>query len=215
MRPGLMGLPRAQGMGVPRKGGGVGYAANLSKGATAFVAPSSGRFKFHAWGGGWGGDGASGGASGSYLEITRNLAKGQVVAVTVGVAGSLSTSPGDTTLTFPNGSVATAAAGASRSTGGVATGGDVNLNGSAPGTGGGSGANGSGTGGGLGGTGDGASINGGAGAPGVLPMSGGRGGGGGVGVQAGASPGGGGRSNDGGGGTPPGGSGLVIVVKVA
>jgi hypothetical protein len=136
---------------------------------TQFVIPVSGRWKFVAWGGG----GRTGSAA--YIEVTRALTVGQIVTVKVG-RGDSAPPTSDSTVTLPDGTVATAG-GANGNTAGVASGGDVNLNGTTGTSGtGANGGDGLGTGGGVGGTGDTISINGGAGAPANLPYRGGPGG---------------------------------------
>lgn len=123
--------------------------------------PRAGYWKFVLWGAGDGSNGAGvQGASGAYAEKTLFLSPKDVVAILVGIGkGGVGA---DTTVTPPSGLVITAGGG-NGSTGGVASGGDVNLNGSAPGS------NGLGTGGGL--SGDPTT----AGAPAMLPHRGGNG----------------------------------------
>lgn len=136
-------------------------------GSYTFTPTVSGWWKFVLWGAGGGYSGAAGGGSGSYCEITKFLTTGQTVALVVGVGGYESaTAPTNSTATFPDGTVATAGAGTNAGAAGTATGGDVNLSGSA------SGVAGLGTGGGAAGTG----AAGGAGAPANLPFRGGAGG---------------------------------------
>lgn len=138
-----------------------------------FKPPKAGYWKFVLWGAG--GDGSvvtAGGASGAYVEVTKFLTLAQTVTL---VVGEFALNYVDTTATFPDGSIASAGR-ASVVTGGIATGGDVNLNGS-PGTAGSTssnGATGAGTGGGPGGL-HSAAADGGAGAPAMLPYRGGHG----------------------------------------
>lgn len=216
MGAGLLGLNVAQqSMSVPNKRAlAVGYATVLSPGITSWTAPASGRYKFYGWSGGGGGDGSSnGGASGSYFEVTKYLQRDQAVACAVGRGEWVARDAEETELTFSDGQVVTAGPPSAWNVPGVATGGDVNLNGSPGGEAvvSGAGAAGLGSGGGAGGLGS-ASVGGGGGAPANLPMRGAPGG------QsaglAGGSPGGGARGDDGGGGKPPGGSGLLIVVRL-
>jgi hypothetical protein len=138
---------------------------HTAAGAYSFSPPASGKWKFVGWGCGGGGlAGTSGGASGAYVEITRFLTKNQVVTISV-VSGA------DTVIAMPDGTVATAGK-ASAAVAGAASGGDVNLAGTA-GVLSGNGNPGLGTGGGLGGT---VTTNiGGAGAPANLPFRGGAG----------------------------------------
>lgn len=138
-------------------------------GSFTFTAPKAGYWKFVAWGPGGSGAG-SGAASGSYGEITRFVGRLQTVAVAAPPPGA------DTTLTFADGSIATAGQ-ASGSVAGVASGFDTSLPGTAGTVGGTSSAGGAGqgTGGGAGGANAGAN-DGGAGAPAILPYRGGRGG---------------------------------------
>ena len=148
-------------------------------GTWTFTPPKAGYWKFVQWGVG-GSVSTVGNASGAYTEYTRFLTSAQSVALVVGIYAGVGTV--DTTATFPDGYVVTAGK-ATGATPGTASGGDVNLNGSA-GTAGSTsatGANGSGTGGGAGAANSGTN-DGGAGAPANLPYRGGAGG---------ASPGGG------------------------
>jgi hypothetical protein len=179
------------------------YTTNYPVGSWTFTTPASGAYKFILWGGGAVGQNVSfAGASGAYSEYTRNLGYGETVALVVGAAGAASTA------TFRDTKVVTAG-GAAAMVAGVASGGDVNLDGSAgvvhSGV---AGANGSGTGGGAGGTTNG-TIAGGAGAPAVLPHRGG------AGQSASASttqtPGAGGASQA----STFGGDGLILVERVS
>lgn len=169
-------------------------------GSYTFKVPKSGYWKFVLWGpGAIGSNGDDGGGSGAYCEITKPLASGQSVALVVGSGSKvgISNSSGASTATFPDGNLTSAGTTVS-SLGGtgvaaVASGGDVNLNGSLGGQGTGgtnTGAVGSGTGGGAGGVAAGA--NGGGGAPANLPFRGGAGGS--AGSTNGRSPGGGASS---------------------
>lgn len=125
---------------------------NFPPGSYSWQPLQGGRWKFVAWS--QGGTGSSAvpedGASGAYGEVTRNLTPAQRVSIVVGT---------DTTITFPDGSVATLT-GAIGVTPGSASGFDYQLNGSA------GGADGLGSGGG-------ASNGGGGGAPARLPYRGG------------------------------------------
>jgi len=156
-------------------------------GSYTFVVPKSGYWKFVIWGPGatFGAGGTDGGGSGGYCEITRALLSGQSASITVARSGS------NSIVTLPDGTVVTAATG-TLAGGGAATGGDVNLSGSAGGAAGGNnaGAAGLGTGGGAGGLGGGGGP-GGAGAPANLPFRGGFGGSVGVSNGSGITPGGG------------------------
>lgn len=138
------------------------FPASLSP--YSFTPPVSGKWKFVGWGPG-ASTGGFGGASGGYVEVTRQLTTNQAVAIVAGFVGT------DTTITLPDGTVATAGKGAS--SGGTATGGDVNLNGSAGGNAV-AGSPGLGTGGGAGGAAP-NNLGGGAGAPANLPYRGGEG----------------------------------------
>jgi hypothetical protein len=168
--------------------------------AYSWTVPRTGKWKFVGWGAGGGGSPAGGGASGGYFEITRQLRRGAVVTITAGVASS-----SDTSVVLP--SATATATRANGQTAGTATGGDVNLAGSA-GVAAGSnpGAAGLGTGGGAGGAAT--SGSGGSGAPANLPYRGGAGGPGsgqgGVGAGAGEQ----------GVATIPGQSGLVLAVLI-
>lgn len=133
-----------------------------------FIPPITGHWKFILWGpGGTYDTGSTAGASGAYVEITKFLIPTTPVTITV-------RSTADTTVTFVDGTAATAGK-ASLAVAGIASGGDVNLNGTAgvaSGTH--SGNPGLGTGGGAGGAA--APGSGGAGAPAMLPYRGGVGG---------------------------------------
>ena len=145
---------------------------NFPVGSWTFTPPEPGVWKFVAWGVG-GSPSGQGGASGAYGEITRSLTTTQ--SVTIVVSKFVGSSTPDTTITFPDGHVATAGS-AAGNIAGVATGFDINLAGT-PGTAGSSsspGGNGLGTGGGHGAPNSGTS-DGGAGAPGMLPYRGGAG----------------------------------------
>ena len=160
-------------------------------GSYTFTPTVSGRWKFVLCGGG-GYVSPDGGGSGAYAEITKFLTTGQTVALVTGRGANTDAAGTDSTATFPDGTVVTAGA-ASGNTGGVATGGDVNLDGSDGGLDidSSAGGNGLGTGGGAGGPGTGVNIyGGGAGAPANLPFRGGAGGSG-QNVATGRSPGGG------------------------
>lgn len=145
--PALAGRPLGA---VPRVDDAV--VTNFPIGSYSWQPPQSGRWKFVAWSQGGGGTATipAVGASGAYGEITKYLTPSQRVGVSVA---------GDTTLTFPDGSVATLT-GAVGTTPGGASGFDYQLNGS-PG-----GADGQGTGGGM-------SGGNGGGAPARLPYRGG------------------------------------------
>lgn len=149
-------------------------AAYLFPGGYTFTAPISGYYKFVARGGGGSGNANNAGGSAAYGEVTKLLAIGQNVAISVGgPSGTGGLAPpsqqgGTTALTFPDGVICTAGGGfgacnvsGTQSPGGTASGFDLNLNGSAGGTSGVVGAPGNGSAGGPGG-----GVNGGAGAPG-------------------------------------------------
>lgn len=173
MTKGIGGQGIASRPGIGRKAVATRFAQQNAQSPTSyppgswtFTPPRPGYWKFVLRGhGGGGSGGVTGGASGAYVEVTKYLTSPQSVALIVGSFGG-----GDTTATFPGGSVATAGA-ASGAVAGVASGGDVNLNGAAgvP-TGGNNGNPGTGTGGGSGGIASGSS--GGAGAPANLPFHG-------------------------------------------
>lgn len=136
-----------------------------SPGTYTFKPPRSGYWKFIGWGPGGGTSNLSDtGASGAYGEITKFLTTAQSVAIVVSPNSSA------TTFTFPDGTVASAGNGAQGPSGaGIATGFDVNLNGT-PGVTNSSGSSppaANGTGGGTSG-----GANGGAGAPANLPYRG-------------------------------------------
>lgn len=136
----------------------------------AFTPPKAGYWKFVGWGPGAQGLGVpnGSGASGAYVEVTKFLTPAQTVAISVAQQA-------DTVFTFPDGSTATAAKAAGM-TGGLASGGDINLSGTAgSATGSLAGGSGLGTGGGLGGA-AGGGASGGPGAPANLPYRGGVGG---------------------------------------
>lgn len=95
-------------------------------GSHTFTAPRSGQWTFVGWGpGGTGGSAPQNGASGALVIITRFLAAGQTASLVAGTPNS-----SDTTITLPGGVVATAGR-ASGITAGAATGGDINLPGTA------------------------------------------------------------------------------------
>lgn len=139
-----------------------GYVTQFTPGSYSFTPTKAGYWKFVGWGPGGGSTGANPAASGAYFEKTVFLSITQTVAIVVADGAALN---GPTTLTFPNGLVVSATSGQEGNNPGVATGGDVNLNGSNPGS------AGLGTGGGAAPTAGGT----GAGAPAMLPFRGGRG----------------------------------------
>src|SRR5436190_6852743 len=108
---------------------------NFPPGSWAFSPPVDGFWKFAAWSAGGGGSVVSAGPSGAYAEITRFLRTTQVV--TIGVSGESTGT--NTSLTFPDGTIVTCTPSIGGSPG-TASGGEVNLPGSAAT--GGSGANG-------------------------------------------------------------------------
>jgi hypothetical protein len=175
----LFGL-RGQSMGGPKVTS-IEAPSYCASGTYTFTAPATGYYKFVLWGGGGGGyNGGSGagGSSGAYAEFTRLMTWGERATVVVGVPGPLSTPGGDSSVTFADGKVVTAGGGGGGGTSttvGVASGGDVNINGSAPGLVGGAGNAGGGTAGGAGGSAIASSFAGG-GAPGNTPYKGGVGG---------------------------------------
>lgn len=201
-QPGIARRPIATASGARSTQTAATSPQQFPPGSYTFTPTVSGWWKFVAWGGGEGGSGVTGGGSGGYCEITKFLTTGQTVAVVVGKGFDASSSATSSTATFPDGTVATAGA-ASGATGGTASGGDVNLNGSAGGNGG-AGAAGLGTGGGAAGTGSG----GGAGAPANLPFRGGDGAS--TTVRQARSPGAGAAINPGGDNRNNGGDGLII-----
>lgn len=146
-------------------------------GAFTFTVSRTGYYKFVLWGaGGNGHTAAAGGGSGAYCEYTRALSAGQAVIIVAPVVGTAAA----TTITFADGKVVSAGNGASATvnvpgSGGVASGGDVNINGSSGGSSNGTtgqpGSEGGGTAGGTGGDPFGAG-GGGAGAPANLPYIG-------------------------------------------
>jgi hypothetical protein len=168
-----------------------GFTYQYPSGSYVFRAPMAGYWKFVLWGPGGQGTFSSNGGSGAYVEYTQFLGASEEVSIAVGAPAPTS----NTSATFANGRTVIAGRG-SPGVGGTATGGDVNINGSAPGVAGG------GTGGGAPGT-----NGGGAGAPGQLPFRGGDGGAT-TGHQEGGSPGAGGMFNS---GIYDGGSGLALV----
>lgn len=160
----------------------VGYSASFpprpgSGNVYTFTPPKPGFYKFVQWGGGGSGDGTGAGGSGAYTETTAFMSLGDKATITVGRADQ------NTTVVLPDGRTITAGAGiggGAGGTGGVATGGDINLSGSAAGV------AGLGSGGGLI-VNSGSSVGG--GAPAVLPFRGGDGQGS---INFGTGPGGGG-----------------------
>jgi hypothetical protein len=143
---------------------------NFPPGTHTWSPPKAGYWKFVYWGGGGGSFSASGG-SGAYGEVTRFLTPAQSVSISVGMGGHSSAAGQTTTLIFSNGLQASASGGANDGgAGGTATGGDVNLSGSAGVSSGSISSAGQGTGGGTGG------LNCGGGAPANLPYHGGNGG---------------------------------------
>lgn len=148
----------------------ISYTALIPPSSTTWTCPRSGYYRFAQWGSGGGGVGSTGGASGSHAQKVVHLNKLQTVAIVVPDNGSSA----DCTVTLPDGRVVTAGS-ASGVTPGAASGGDINLAGSAGGTSGGNGAAGLGDNGGLGGIGNGSTDGGGAGAPGSGAYQGGTG----------------------------------------
>lgn len=201
-QPGIARRPIATAAGARSTQTAATSPQQFPPGSYTFTPAVSGWWKFVLWGGGEGGGAVTGSGSGAYSEITKFLTASQTVAVVVGKGYDDSSSATSSTATFPDGTVVTAGA-ASGATGGTASGGDVNLNGSAGGNGG-AGSAGLGTGGGAAGTGSG----GGAGAPANLPFRGGAGAS--TTIKQGRSPGGGGSINPGGDNRNNGGDGSVI-----
>lgn len=159
----------------PRIGVVEPYTFPAAATAYSFVVPYTGKWKFVGWGPGGESGLTESGGSGGYFEITRPLRRGSVVTITAGYKEGATRT--NTIVVLPSGETATATR-ATNTTAGTATGGDVNLAGSAGLSS--SGANGNaglGTGGGPGGTGSGGTEPGGAGAPANLPYRGGQGGG--------------------------------------
>lgn len=175
----------------------VGRAELFTAGSyPAWAPPKSGFWKFVAWGAGGGSTSAAAGASGAYVEKTVLLIVTNRIAIVVGVGSSGNASTA-TTIALPGVIDVTAGAGEQGNNPGLASGGDVNLNGSNPPS------AGSGTGGGAAGA-----SGGGAGAPANLPF---RGGAGTNGENDGHTPGGGGTTNA---LSSRGGDGLVIAYFV-
>ena len=108
------------------------YVTTFPPGSWTFNAPASGLYKFVAWGCGAVNSNSSG-HSGSYLEKKKYLGMGQSVSMVVARASSGGAGVVDTTLTFPDGTGATAGSAVVNGSPGTATGGDVNLNGSSGG----------------------------------------------------------------------------------
>lgn len=166
---------------------------DVSFSSYTFTAPDQGVYKFVLWGSGTFGNTAGG--SGAYCEYSRQMAKGQTVALVVPTSsGGL-----PTTATFPDGKVVSAGFGGV-GVAGIASGGDVNLNGSLAGV------AGLGSGGGTSGVGAGG------GAPGVLPFRGGSGSTAGGGFTLTCTP---GASAPSSGANQAGGAGLIIVMRVS
>lgn len=144
------------------------YVHAFGPGATNWRCPLTGNYKFVFKGDGalnhFDGSTTYGGGSGAHAEITRFLAAGQLVVIS---------SAATKTTTFDDGHVMSAGGAGVAPIAGVASGGDLNLNGSLGGSG--NGAAGLGPGGGTGGLGNGSS-GGGAGGPGTLDFPGGNGG---------------------------------------
>jgi hypothetical protein len=136
------------------------YTANFPPGSHTWTSPRTAYYRFTQWGPGGSGGGGAPGASGALTQNVVLVPRGQTVAIAPSDAVGV-----DSTITFANGKIATAGSGVSN-TPGVASGGDLNLNGSV------GGAAGLGT---NGGAGDGG-ANGGGGAPGQGPYKGAAGG---------------------------------------
>jgi hypothetical protein len=198
-------LLRAAGLGARH----LGYCRVYQPGTYTFTAPYTGQWKFvlHGAGGDWTNLGTGqASASGAYVEKTIPLNAGQTVGITVGAGGS-----GTNTTAVAAGYPTMSAGAANSFTVGVASGGDVNLDGSLGGTSGAvAGVNGLGAGGGSGGT-AGGGWGGGGGAPGSAEFPGGKGQDGGNTATTGISPGG-GRAGTAGG---PGGDGRAVVLLVS
>jgi hypothetical protein len=179
---------------------------NFGTGTHTFTVPRSGFWKFVVWGEGGGAAGADtkGAASGAYAEKTKRLSAGQTVTVAVPSNDTNNTVDGyngaTTIVTFPDATTVTCTGGTrgASPTGGTATGGDVNISGSANNV--------------VGGGTNGGGINGasqalnGGGAPANLPYRGGDGGG--SIVPRGGTPGAGGLTG------APGGPGAVLAVFI-
>jgi hypothetical protein len=173
-------------------------------GTFTFRPNKAGYWKFVCWGPGGGEDNTGsapvGSGSGGYVEYTRFMGPAETTTIVVAPPPIGAGVP--TTVTFADGRVLSAGPGVGASSGGAggsASGGDVNLPGSA------SGLAGLGTGGGA--------ASQGAGAPANLPFRGGDGAGNGSGTAPGNSPGGGGGGN-GSNHQTPGGAGQVLVVFI-
>lgn len=103
-----------------------------------FTAAAAGLYQFAAIGAGGLVVSATSGGGGALGIITKRLRRGDVVAIQLGCAAGDSLAKNDTILMFPDGSVATAGGGKNGnngSQGGVATGFDVNVQGSPGGAG--------------------------------------------------------------------------------
>jgi hypothetical protein len=122
-----LGPPLGPPVGGPLRRQPVPYEASYPAGVHNWVSPASAYYRFVLWGGG-GVDGTNGG-SGALAIAVRRVARGQIVALNVADGGAPSD---DTTATFPDGRVITAGS-AVNTVAGVASGGDVNINGVAGG----------------------------------------------------------------------------------
>jgi hypothetical protein len=97
-------------------------------GPQTWICPRSGFYRFVVWGAGAGPGGGFAGGSGAYVEKVAFILVGQQVAMSIaGIAAN-----GASTVTLPNGTVlsAGAAPNSGSGAGGIASGGDFNINGS-------------------------------------------------------------------------------------
>lgn len=142
MRPGLKGFSSpAAAMNPPRKAASPAavssYVRTYSAGSYDWRCPKTGTYRFVLWGSGGGGDNAGpneGGGGGAHVQKTARVRAGQLVPVVVGGPSLPDDSGAATTVALPSGLVSAGGgekgnAGAGGA-GGIATGGDVNVNGS-------------------------------------------------------------------------------------
>lgn len=108
----------------------------FNPGDTSWICPATGYYTWTLRGGGGGTSGGNGGGAGGSCQVTVLLFRNQVVTFSVGrgVGRSINANGGDTVLTFRSGLVVTGGGGVSGNSGGAggaATGGDINIAGSA------------------------------------------------------------------------------------
>lgn len=111
-------------------------SASYREGSVSWACPASGKYRFVLNGGGGGGDfGATlGGGGGGHAQKLRKLRKGELVQIVIGAAAGVNSVGPTVTITFSDGTVVTATGGAqggSAGGGGTASGGDINVSGSA------------------------------------------------------------------------------------